>query len=288
MNKIYHIKKKCEMKRVDRRVKKAKSKEINEVLKERLEKFKNYDFVVEGAVLDAGTGVGVDLLALSFLTKNTEFVGVDISKGALKVARKILFGLKTFHLIRADIEYLPFRDNIFNGVNLSYVLHHHPMMVLRTVMSDLKRIMKNGAKILIKEPSSLLEKEALYKELSDFRHGINDFKEILRFSPSRGLRKHFYNVLPIFQYGTGYPSLFKKMVADAGLKIVIFEVKQDSPRKLRYKKLLREIEAEIQKSRLTPDEKMYLRENLQALQEKIALIGLAEGESFLILKALKA
>jgi ubiquinone/menaquinone biosynthesis C-methylase UbiE len=66
--------------------------------------------------LDAGCGTG--LLFEYICRHNCCLVGVDLSMGLLRVAsaRTKQAGVKTVSLVRADVDYLPFRKRVFDKV----------------------------------------------------------------------------------------------------------------------------------------------------------------------------
>jgi ubiquinone/menaquinone biosynthesis C-methylase UbiE len=77
---------------------------------------KHVNFNASDSVLDAGCGTG--FLFDHICDYVGHLVGVDLSIGLLKVAlahiKKI--GMKTVSLVRADVDYLPFRDGVFDKV----------------------------------------------------------------------------------------------------------------------------------------------------------------------------
>lgn len=83
------------------------------------------DFVRPPLTLDAGCGGGRDLAAMAERYPAVEFVGVDLSEG-VHVARRRTSGLRNVHVVRADLEALPFRDETFSTVYSYGVIHHTP------------------------------------------------------------------------------------------------------------------------------------------------------------------
>jgi ubiquinone/menaquinone biosynthesis C-methylase UbiE len=66
--------------------------------------------------LDAGCGTG--LLFEYVYSHNCCLIGVDLSMGLLRIASTRIkkAGVKTVSLVRADVDYLPFRERIFDKV----------------------------------------------------------------------------------------------------------------------------------------------------------------------------
>lgn len=94
-------------------------------------------------ILDAGCGPGA---ALIYLAKFGDVIGVDISEEALRFARKR--GM----VKKGDISKLPFEDQTFDVVVCLDVLYHQWVNVKRAI-SEMKRVLKPGGILLIREPA---------------------------------------------------------------------------------------------------------------------------------------
>ncbi len=97
-------------------------------------------------VLDVGIGTGA---SLNFYPLHARIVGVDLSAGMLREARKKITSrhLPSAHLLQADAMKLPFEDDQFDHVFISHVI---------TVVSDpcrliaeAQRVARLGARIVI-------------------------------------------------------------------------------------------------------------------------------------------
>lgn len=102
-------------------------------------------------ILDVATGTGDLAIAMSETTA-TEIVGCDISEGMMefgkkKVAKKGLSKLITFKL--GDSERLPFEDNSFDAVTISFGIRNfeRPLEGLK----DIHRVLRPGGKIFVLE-----------------------------------------------------------------------------------------------------------------------------------------
>ena len=95
----------------------------------------------EGRVLDVGCGTG---LFLERLGKGCEAVGLDLSPGMLRRARKRNPGVP---LILGDAEHLPFRAGSFSAVFSFTVLQNlpHPLLALR----EMARVVRAGGKVVV-------------------------------------------------------------------------------------------------------------------------------------------
>jgi ubiquinone/menaquinone biosynthesis C-methylase UbiE len=98
----------------------------------------------EGSLLDAGGGTG----RVSFLLKQWagQVVVCDFSLPMLKKAKT-----KTgIHPVRADVEGLPFPDDIFDRVIVVDAFHHFGHQ--KRTIKELVRVLKRGGRIVMEEP----------------------------------------------------------------------------------------------------------------------------------------
>lgn len=99
----------------------------------------------EGAkrVLDLGCGTGRHTVFLS--SKGFDVYGIDISKNALEITMKKLEenGLEA-KLSVGDMSSLGFDDGFFDAVVSTYVIHHAKLGVIRKVISEVARVLKEG------------------------------------------------------------------------------------------------------------------------------------------------
>jgi len=94
-------------------------------------------------VLDVGCGDGLLLKLLP------QAVGLDVSKKALEIARKR--GIKN-EIVVADARKMPFKDNEFDGVAVLDVIEHLYPEDTDKVLSEIKRVAKPKAKIVLITP----------------------------------------------------------------------------------------------------------------------------------------
>lgn len=86
-------------------------------------------------LLDLGCGGGWMLLRV----KAKNVIGVDLSRASLNSAR-ILYG----NCVRADINFLPFRNDAFDVVASSDVLGHIPASFKEGIVFEIRRVLKEG------------------------------------------------------------------------------------------------------------------------------------------------
>jgi len=97
-------------------------------------------------VLDLGIGTGV---SLNYYPQRGRIVGIDLSTGMLKQAKKKIAerGLDHARVLQADALFLPFGDNAFDHVFISHVISvvSDPFRLVR----EAQRVAKPGARIVI-------------------------------------------------------------------------------------------------------------------------------------------
>lgn len=100
----------------------------------------------KATVLDAGCGNGADLLAIA-QNEDYEVVGLDITKEGTAQAYRKAKGCKNVSILQADLQYLPFRDSIFDIIYSYGVLHHTPAP--KENFLKLVNLLKPGGVIII-------------------------------------------------------------------------------------------------------------------------------------------
>ncbi|MDC1369594.1 bifunctional demethylmenaquinone methyltransferase/2-methoxy-6-polyprenyl-1,4-benzoquinol methylase UbiE [Cyclobacteriaceae bacterium] len=117
-------------------------------------------------ILDIATGTGD--FAIEALSLNPEkIIGVDISEGMLSVGREKLIKKNLtdkIELISGDSEFLPFKDNFFDAVIVSFGVRNFEN--LEKGLSDMLRVLKPGGKVVILEFSN--PKSFPFKQIYQF------------------------------------------------------------------------------------------------------------------------
>ncbi|MAJ50979.1 MAG: bifunctional demethylmenaquinone methyltransferase/2-methoxy-6-polyprenyl-1,4-benzoquinol methylase UbiE [Flammeovirgaceae bacterium] len=102
-------------------------------------------------ILDIATGTG-DFAIEALSLKPEKIIGVDISEGMLSIGREKLIKkniIDKIELIRGDSEVLPFEDNFFDAVIVSFGVRNFEN--LEKGLSDMLRVLKPGGKVVILE-----------------------------------------------------------------------------------------------------------------------------------------
>ncbi len=98
---------------------------------------------MDGVFLDAACGPAT--YGRRIATSNRQVYGIDFSMGTLKQGLKNIArdGINNIKLVRANIEELPFENNVFDGVICNGSLHLFPNTQL--ALQEISRVMKKGS-----------------------------------------------------------------------------------------------------------------------------------------------
>lgn len=117
-----------------------------------VERYRNALFAITGADASARIlelGIGSGLIARAFQPAAQPYVGIDYSRGMMRlIAGKLDGGLRPL-LAQADARYLPFRAGRFDIVQAVRVFHHLPDW--RDCIDEARRLLKPGGALVIAE-----------------------------------------------------------------------------------------------------------------------------------------
>lgn len=108
--------------------------------------------------IGSGTGIFTDFLCRA----GFEVHGIDISSDLLKKAAQKCMGAGNLTLSVADAQALPYPDGSFDAVIGVCVLHH---MDVLPVLSEIKRVMKDGGLMIFSEPNMMNPQLMLQKNI---------------------------------------------------------------------------------------------------------------------------
>ena len=104
----------------------------------------HYDSVWDkgSIILEAGCGIGAQTKIVAPKNRNAKFVAIDISSESLNQARKFADSnrIDNVEFQKADLFELPFGDEYFDHIFLSFVLEHIPNPI--QALGKLKRVLK--------------------------------------------------------------------------------------------------------------------------------------------------
>lgn len=106
-------------------------------------------------VLDLGCGIGT---FTSLLSEKAFVVGVDFSRTAMKAAKFIVneYGNKIgAELLRCDVQFLPFRDGIFDTVISADLVEHLDDTQFKNSTLECKRVLKRNGFIAVYTPNPI-------------------------------------------------------------------------------------------------------------------------------------
>ena len=112
-------------------------------------------------VLDVGCGTG--LLFKHVAAEAKTVVGVDISGKLLLQAKESARDFRNIHLVQADADHMPFKDNHFSVVFAFTVLQNMPKPL--ETLKEIKRVAKLEASIVVTGLKKIFSLEAFRKLL---------------------------------------------------------------------------------------------------------------------------
>ncbi|MCX8170523.1 MAG: methyltransferase domain-containing protein [Candidatus Bathyarchaeota archaeon] len=131
---------------------------INEILK-------NFGIKSGGIILDIGCGSG--LLFEYIADSSGLIVGADISIGVLRRAKNLVRRrkLRTVDLVRADADFLPFKDHVFDRVFAITMLQNMPNPKL--TLKEILRVTKESSEIIITGLKKAFTREIFSRMLAE-------------------------------------------------------------------------------------------------------------------------
>ena len=104
-------------------------------------------------VLDLCTGTATNAIAIAKKNPNAKIVGVDLSKDMLVVAREKVSkeNLANVRLYRMDATQMNFKDESFDKVLLSLVLHETDEELAKKIIKEAMRVMKPDGELVVTE-----------------------------------------------------------------------------------------------------------------------------------------
>lgn len=161
-------------------------------------------------VLDIATGTGD--LAIQFADKlpDSEIIGLDLSEGMLNVARKKIAGTdleKNLTFIKGDSERLPFEDNSFQAITVSFGIRNFEE--LEKGLSEIYRVLAPGGIFVILEtsvPTKFPFKQGYNLHTKYFLPCIGKL-----FSKDKSAYKYLSESASVFPYGERLNNILKKI-----------------------------------------------------------------------------
>jgi ubiquinone/menaquinone biosynthesis C-methylase UbiE len=124
-------------------------------------------------VLEVGTGVG--LWAMSFDPAKTRFVGIDAREDLVAIARATFPNQHFDHLGSGLL--FPYEDESFDLAFSVTVMHQHPAPAKRTLLSEMWRVTRPGARLLFLETFVFPEQP---EEPAIYPLSVTEFVDLIR------------------------------------------------------------------------------------------------------------
>jgi ubiquinone/menaquinone biosynthesis C-methylase UbiE len=138
---------------------------------------------VEGKLLDVGCGTGNILCKL--VNGKRELFGIDLSENMVRECSKRMGSHADIKI--ADAEHIPYKDNFFDVLICNASFHHYPHP--EEVLKEMKRVLKNGGRLLIGEGYAIQPFRAIlnlsfrFSNSGDFRsYGKHEFIRMLEYN----------------------------------------------------------------------------------------------------------
>jgi ubiquinone/menaquinone biosynthesis C-methylase UbiE len=104
-----------------------------------------------GRLLDVGCGTGRTALQLACALPQLKITGIDLSPYYLDVARENCMRHPNVSFLEANGEDLPFRDEYFDVVTSTFVMHELPKNVRRDVLAEMRRVLRPGGILIVED-----------------------------------------------------------------------------------------------------------------------------------------
>lgn len=148
-----------------------------------------------GKVLDAGCASGRDTKLLS--EKGLESIGIDLSKGLLKIARTTYPNLK---FVEGNFLDLPFEDSYFDGIWAhASLLHLETVNEVNKAIKEFYRVMKTGGTIHIQVKAQTGKEKTAVVSDSLSKHD-RFFQYFTKSEIKKLLTKNNFDIIKLQQY----------------------------------------------------------------------------------------
>ncbi len=113
-------------------------------------------------VADIGCGTG--LLCWHLLLYTERLVAVDVSVGMLGVLKSRRVRSSGLAIVRADADFLPFKDEVFGAAYAITLLQNSPNP--RETVRELARVLRRGGRAVVSAPKKCVEKQLFAHAIS--------------------------------------------------------------------------------------------------------------------------
>lgn len=106
-------------------------------------------------LLDVGCGTGRTALQLARSMPGLSILGVDLSPYYLELARENCARCPEVSFLEANGEALPFRDEYFDCVTSTFLMHELPREARHQVLKEMYRVLKPGGLLVVEDSAQL-------------------------------------------------------------------------------------------------------------------------------------
>ncbi len=119
-------------------------------------------------ILDVACGTGRSLAQIATALPGHQYFGIDMSPFYIEEARKTLADVPETTLLAENAEAIPFKDEYFDIVTSTYLLHELPRKARRNAVGEMLRVLRPGGLLVIEDSAQLVESPELQLLLEDF------------------------------------------------------------------------------------------------------------------------
>ena len=161
-------------------------------------------------ILDVATGTADVAIMAAHMLKPEKITGIDISDGMLEIGRKktAKLGLQhTIELLNGDSEAIKFDDESFDAITVAFGVRN--FQHLETGLSEMKRVLKPGGKLVILEFSK--PKMPIIKSIYQFYMKIVTPNMGKLFSKNRNAYQYLDESIKRFPEGKNFIAILDKL-----------------------------------------------------------------------------
>lgn len=125
-------------------------------------------------ILDVACGTGSALNQLALAHPSERYWGLDLSPYYLQHAGRRLTHIENLSLVTENAEHMPLADASFDIVTCVFLFHELPARARKSVLSEMRRVLKPGGLLVIEDAAQLSEAADLQVFLKNFAASMNE------------------------------------------------------------------------------------------------------------------
>jgi len=124
--------------------------------------------------LELGSGVGSATEFMAFAFPAAEITCLDLSETYLQKAKDNLKAYPNINFIRGAAENLDFKDNTFDVVFSTYLMHELPANIRQEVIKEAHRVLRKGGHLLLADSTQIGDRASLNWLIKDFPRNFHE------------------------------------------------------------------------------------------------------------------